>query len=184
MPLSKKIQELVDRISRTRENLLQSVSGLSESQLNHKAEETGWSIGDILNHVSLADEASAKLTSNMLKRARASTLPPDPSPDASEIHSMDQIFTKMNTAKFQAPELVKPHPHAQVDESLSRLKVARERMLANIEQLDGFDLSGLTYPHPFAGELNAYQWILAAGAHEARHAEQINRMKSQPGFPG
>src|SRR6185503_12484855 len=100
MPLSKKIQELVDRISRTREKLLQSVSGLSESQLNHKAEETGWSISDILNHVSLTDEANAKLTSNMLKRARASTLAPDPSPDASEIHSMDDIFPKMNAAKF------------------------------------------------------------------------------------
>ena len=27
------------------------------------------------------------------------------------------------------------------------------------------------------------QWVLMAGAHEFRHAEQINRMKSQPGFP-
>ena len=184
MPLSKKIQELVDRITHTRKKLLQSVSGLSESQLKHKAEETGWSISDILSHVSLTDEANAKLTSLLLKRARASTLPPDPSPDASEIHSTDEILPKMNAAKFQAPEIVKPHPNAPVDESLSRLKIARERMLANIEQLDGFDLSGLTYPHPFAGELNAYQWILMAGAHEARHAEQVIRMKSEPGFPG
>jgi len=184
MPLSKKLQELVDRISRNREKLLQSVSGLNESQLNHKAEETAWSIGDVINHVSLTDEANAKLTSNMLKRARASSLPPDPSPESSEIHSMDKIFQQMNAGKFQSPEFVKPHPHAPADESLARLKSSRERMLANIEQLDGFDLSDLTFPHPFAGVLNAYQWILLAGAHEARHAEQINRMKSQPGFPG
>jgi hypothetical protein len=183
MPLSKKLQELVDRISRNREKLLQSVSGLSEAHLNHKAEETSWSIGDVLNHLSLSDEANAKLTSNLLKRARASSLPPDTSPEVSEIHSMDDLFPRMNAAKFQAPEFVAPHSHAPVDESLARLKASRERMLANVEQLDGFDLSGLTYPHPFAGELNAYQWILMAGAHEARHAEQINRMKSQPGFP-
>jgi uncharacterized damage-inducible protein DinB len=183
MPLSKKLQELVDRISHHREKLLQSVSGLSEAQLNHKAGETGWSIGDVLNHVSLTDEANAKLTSNLLKRARAGSLPPDPSPEGSEIHSMDDIFPHMNAAKFQAPEFVSPHPHAPVDESLARLKASRERMLANVEQLDGFDLSGLKYPHPFAGELNAYQWILIAGAHEARHTQQIHRMKSQPGFP-
>lgn len=183
MPLSRKLQELVDRISRNRESLLQSVSGLSEAQLNHKAEETGWSIGDVLNHVSLTDEANAKLTSNMLKRARASSPPPDPSPDISVINSMDEIFPRMDAAKFQAPEFVKPHPHTPVDESLAKLTASRERMLANIEQLDGLDLSGLTFPHPFAGELNAYQWILMAGAHEARHARQINRMKEEQGFP-
>lgn len=96
---------------------------------------------------------------------------------------MDDIFPRMDAGKFQAPEFVKPHPQASADESLARLKASRERMLANVEQLDGFDLSGLKYPHPFAGELNAYQWILIAGAHEARHTQQINRMRSQPGFP-
>jgi hypothetical protein len=183
MPLSKKLQELVDRISDNRERLLQSVSGLSDAQLHHKAVESAWSVSDVLNHVSLVDEANAKLTSNMLKRARANSPPPDPSPDASEIHSMDEIFPQMNAAKFQAPEFVAPHSHSPVEESLARLKASRERMLANVEQLDGFDLSGLTYPHPFAGDLNTHQWVLMAGAHEFRHAAQIERMKSQPGFP-
>ena len=92
MPLSKKLQELADRISHNREKLLQAVSGLSDAQLNHKAEETAWSVSDVLNHVSLVDEANAKLTSNMLKRARANSLPHDPSTDASVIGSMDEIF--------------------------------------------------------------------------------------------
>ncbi len=183
MQLSKKLQELVDRISHNREKLLQSVSGLSDAQLNHKAEDTAWSVSDVLNHVSMVDEANAKLTSNMLKHARASSLPPDPSPEASVIHSMDEVFARMGNAKFQAPEFVAPHSHSPIDESLARLKASRERMLANVEQLDGYDLSELTYPHPFAGDLNSYQWVLMAGAHEFRHAEQINRMKSQPGFP-
>ena len=135
MPLSKKLQELVDRISRQREKLLQSVSGLSEAQLTHKAEESGWSVSDVLNHVALTDEANAKLTSNMLKRTRAGSLPPDPSPDASVIYSMDEIFGRMNAAKFQAPEFVAPHSPSPVNESLGRLKASRERMLANVEQL-------------------------------------------------
>ena len=183
MPLTKKLQELVDRISHNREKLLQSVSGLSDAQLNHKSDGNAWSVSDVLNHVSLVDEANAKLTSNMLKRARADNLPPDPSPDGSELHSMDDVFARMGTSKFQAPEFVAPHSHSSVEASLARLNASRERMLANVEQLDGFDLSGLTYPHPFAGPLNTYQWVLMAGAHEHRHAEQINRIKSQPGFP-
>jgi hypothetical protein len=181
MPLSKKLQELVDKISRNREKLLQSISGLSEAQFNYKTEDAAWSVSDVLNHVSLTDEANAKLTSNMLKRA--SNLPRDPAPEDSVIHCMDEMFVRMNAARFQAPEFVTPHPGASVDESLARLTASRERMLANVEQLDGYDLSELTYPHPFAGPLNAYQWVLMAGAHEARHAEQINRMKSEDGFP-
>ena len=183
MPLSKKLQELVDRISRQREKLLQSVSGLSDAQLNHKSDETAWSISEILNHVSLVDEANAKLTSNMVKRARADSVPSDPSPEASVIHSMDDILARMSAAKLQAPEFVAPRSPSSVDESLAKLKASRERMLANVGQLDGLDLSGLTYPHPFGEPLNTYQWVLVAGAHEFRHAEQINRIKLQSGFP-
>src|SRR6266508_2735160 len=101
MPSSKKLQELVDRISHNREKLLQAVSGLRDAQLNHKAEETAWSVSDVLNHISLVDEANAKLTSNMLKRARADNLPPDPSPEGSELHSMNHIFEQIGSSKFE-----------------------------------------------------------------------------------
>jgi len=183
MPSSKKLQELIDRISHQRAKLLESISGLSDAQLNHKSAEDAWSISNVVHHVSRVDEANAKLTSNMLKRALTEQLPRDDSPDSSEIRSLDEVFARMGAAKFQAPEFVAPHPHAPIEESLSTLKTSRERMLANVEQLDGFDLRVLTHPHPFAGPLNAYQWILMAGAHEARHAEQINRMKALPDFP-
>ena len=183
MPLSNKLQELVDRISQQREKLLTSVSGLSESQLNYKQDENTWSVSDVVNHVSLVDEANAKLTSIMLKKARAETPPPDPSPEGSELHSLDEIFKVMSVRKFQAPEFVAPHAHSSVEASLNRLKESRERMLSNLEHMDGLDLRELTHPHPFAGPLNTYQWVLVAGAHEHRHAEQIERIKSQPGFP-
>src|SRR6266508_3306439 len=109
MPLSKKLQELVDRVAGSREKLLQSISGLGDAQLNHKAEEAAWSVSEVLNHVSLVDEANAKLTSNMLKRARADNLPPDPSPEGSVIHSMDEMLLRMGAQKFEAPEFVAPH---------------------------------------------------------------------------
>jgi len=157
--------------------------GLERCTAQPQVEDNAWSISDVVHHVSLVDEANAKLTSNMLKRARTNPLPPDTSPDGSEIHSMDEVFARMGAAKFQAPEFVAPHSNSVIGESLAKLEASRERMLANVNQLDGFNLSGLTYPHPFAGELNAYQWVLMAGAHEARHAEQIERMKAQPGFP-
>jgi len=183
MPLSKKLQELVDRISHNRETLLQSISGLSDAQVNYKSEGDSWSICDIVHHLALTDEANAKLMSNLLKRGRADNLGPDPSPDGSELHSADDVFARMAEPKFQAPQFVAPQSHLPVDDSLARLKASREKMLESIDQLASFDLTQLTYPHPFAGPLNAHQWILLAGGHEHRHTQQIKRMKARPDFP-
>ena len=69
MPLSKKLQEIVDLITHNRDSMLQSISGLSDAQLNYKTEGDAWSICDIVHHLALTDEANAKLMSNLLKRA-------------------------------------------------------------------------------------------------------------------
>ena len=183
MPLSKKLQEIVDRITHNREGFLQSIAGLSAAQLNYRAEGDEWSICDIAHHLALTDEANAKLMSNLLKRAHADNLGPDSSPDSSEIHSADDVFSRMAEPKLKAPQSVAPQSHSSVEDSLARLKASRQKMLASIDELAVFDLSGLTFPHPFAGPLNAYQWMLLAGGHEHRHAQQVKRMKARPDFP-
>ena len=183
MTLSRKVQEIVDQISDNRETMLQSISGLSDAQLNYKPEGDPWSICDIVHHLALTDEANAKLMSNLLKRARDENVPPDPSPDSSELHSADDVFARVAEAKFQAPPFVAPQSHLPVEDSLARLKASRERVLEAIDQLASFDLSQLTHPHPFAGDLNGHQWMLLAGGHEQRHTAQIKRMKLRPDFP-
>jgi hypothetical protein len=183
MPLSKKLQEIVDQITHNRDRVLHSIAGLSDAQLNYKAEGDGWSICDIIHHLALTDEANAKLMSNLLKRARADNVGADPSSDSSELHSADDVFARMAEPRFQAPQFVAPQSHLPVDDSLARLKASRERMLESIDQLSNFDLSGLTFPHPFAGPLNGYQWMLIAGGHEHRHGQQIKRIKARPDFP-
>ncbi len=183
MALSRKLQELVGRISHNRETMLHSISELSDEQLNYKSGDDAWSICDIVHHLALTDEANAKLMSNLLKKARAENLPPDPSPDGSEIHSADELFARVAEPKFQAPPFVAPQSHLAVEDSLARLRTSRERMIESIDQLSSFDLNQLTYPHPFAGPLNGHQWILMAGGHEHRHTQQIKRMKARPDFP-
>jgi hypothetical protein len=183
MPLSKKLQEITDRISHNRQQLLRSISELNEAQLNYKPEGAEWSICDIVHHLALTDEANAKLMSNMLKRARADSLPPDPSPDGSELHSVDEVLARMVEPKFQAPERVAPRSHLPLEESLARLKASREKVLGAVDELAGYDLSLLNFPHPFAGDLNVYQWMLIGSGHELRHTEQINRIKAQADFP-
>jgi uncharacterized damage-inducible protein DinB len=183
MQASKKLQEVLDQISNQRQGLLDASSGLSEAQLDHKPAEGEWSISDVLHHMALTDEANAKLTANMLKQAAEKNLPADPTPEASVLGSLDEFMPKITGARVQAPDRVAPRAHLPAAESIARLRASREKVVATLEQLGKYDLSGLTYPHPLLGELNGYQWLIIAGKHESRHTAQIARIKADPGFP-
>ena len=182
MALSKKMQELTDAISRSRQSLLKHVDGLSDAQLSYKPDDGEWSLNDILHHLALTDEANGKLTSRALKHAQERNAPPDPTPDESALHCLDAAVGSLNT-RAQAPDFVRPKSHLSAPESLARLAASRERMLQSIEQLCVYDLTQLKYPHPVLGELDMYQWILIAGGHEGRHVAQIKRIKAEPRFP-
>ena len=183
MQASKKLQEVLEQISNQRQGLLDASSGLSEAQLDYKPAEGEWSISDILHHMALTDEATAKLTANMLKQAVEKNLPADPTPEASVLGSLDEFTTKIAGGKFQAPERVAPRSHLASSEAIARLRASRESVVATVEQLAAYDLTGLTFPHPALGALNGYQWLIIAGKHESRHTAQIARIKADPGFP-
>src|SRR5918992_2831495 len=147
MPLSKKIQEIVDSITADRQALLASIEGLNESQLKYTTADGQWSIEDILHHLALTDGANAKLMTGMLARAESLNLPPDPSPDGSELDSLDQFADAVKT-RAQAPDFVNPRSHLPAEESLARLAASREKLMGAVERLAQYDLYQLTYPHP------------------------------------
>jgi hypothetical protein len=52
----------------------------------------------------------------------------------------------------------------------------REALKKVIAAGDGLSLGAVTAPHPVLGDFTAYEWIAFAGAHAARHADQIREM--------
>jgi uncharacterized damage-inducible protein DinB len=181
--VSKKIHELVDALAGMRQALFDSVSGLSEAQLDYKPDGGEWAISDILHHLALTDEANMKLMGRSLKQADAAGVPPDPTPDESVLNCLDAYADTLRNTRAQAPEFVRPQSRQPVPDSIARLEASREKIMASIEKLGQYDLSLVKFPHPLLGELNLYQWIMIAGGHERRHTAQIGRIKSQPGFP-
>src|SRR6185503_3637338 len=111
MPLTKKVQELVDTISGYRQALLDEVSALSETQLDHKPGDGAWSISDILHHLALTDEANLKLTFRALKHAEERRLPEDPTPDETALDSLAPFAETLRNTKAQAPGFVAPQSH-------------------------------------------------------------------------
>ena len=181
--LTPKTREILDRSGEDRAGLLASVAGRSREQLDYRPTEGTWSIGEVLHHLALAHEATAKLMSNMLRRAREEGIPRDPDPTRSVLTSIDGIVPGVEEGKAPAPDRVTPKSYVAPDESLARLDASRRRLEEIVAELSKFDLSGLTFPHPFFGELDAYQWLLVTGWHERRHTKQIERIQRGAGFP-
>lgn len=181
--MTKKIQEIADKISDYREALLGSITGLSEAQINFRPDEDQWAIADILHHLALADEANVKLSGLFFKQIQEQSAPADPSPDESVLDCMDKFRDSLNV-KAKAPERVAPLSHLPAQESLVRLRASREKLIEAMNGLGGYDLNRVSFPHPLLGPLNGYQWLMIAGLHESRHAAQIDRIKSAEGFPG
>lgn len=181
--VSPKVQEIVEAISQDRAALLSSVRGLGPDQTDFRPEPGVWSIDDVLHHLALADEASAKLMGFFHDRAVKESIAPDPSPAASVLRSLEGRVGDAADQKAQAPDRVRPRSKVEAPEALARLEAARSRILKSVEALAAFDGSKLTYRHPFFGDLDLYQWLLVGGWHERRHTRQIERIKGSSRFP-
>ena len=59
---------------------------------------------------------------------------------------------------------------------LAELRGVRERTLAFIEETRGRNLSKYNMPHPFLGNLNAYDWLQFIASHEIRHMKQMREI--------
>ncbi len=68
-------------------------------------------------------------------------------------------------------------------EALTALDGTRAALLAVLEGAGGRRLEDLSYQHPFAGNLDLYQWIAFVGLHEARHVAQIREIAARLAAP-
>jgi hypothetical protein len=78
---------------------------------------------------------------------------------------------------------VLPSPDQPLERLLAGLEESRLRLQEVTRRADGRVVGNITLPHFQLGELNFYQWLAAEGAHEAKHLEQIRRIKADPKFP-
>ena len=174
----------MDAIARDRDALVASVRGLSPAQTDYRSDTARWSIDDVLHHLALTEEATVKLLHIFSERAVQEGIGPDPTPESSVLGSLQSKLAAADAVLVQAPERVTPRSKVEAGVALGRLESSRARVLTSLESLFAFDGSRLVHRHPFFGDLDLYQWLLAGGWHERRHTRQIERIKRDlPAFP-
>ena len=160
--------------------LLGEVRGLSESQLGFRTSPGRWSIGEILDHLCLAERAMIRSISRLLQQAAGLGRIAEPG-------SMDAPSGRIDLEMFNrpagAPESVLPSPDRPLERLLAGLEESRERLQEVTQRAEGRIVGNVTLPHFQLGEINFYQWLAVHGAHETKHLAQIRRIKADPTFP-
>jgi len=132
-----------------------------------------WTPRQVLHHVLLVDASSADLLERL--QAKAGKLP-ERDRHAPWSFRAELMDFPLDTA-FSVPAFRGTEPKADVsDRVLRELEVrTTERHAKLAEQADRYRYDAVTFPHPLAGKLNFYEWLVFGGIHESLHLTQLQR---------
>jgi hypothetical protein len=167
----------VDHLNKTRTDLVNAVKGLSEAQLNFKADTNRWSVLECVQHIALSSPGILGFMQSTIKTPNDSSL---------KASFSDEQFIKMiedRSQKAQAAEPFKPvhSPYKNLTETLKSFNEGRDSLITYVNTTND-DLRNHIAKLPF-GNPDAYQIILLISAHTNRHTQQINEVKADPDFP-
>lgn len=175
------VAEIFASIDETRKRLSEQVTGLNSSQENFRAAAGGWSIAEIVEHLTILEERLLRLMTMMVKKAESEG-GPRAADDSFAPVSLERIAERSSREKYNAPEAVQPGGNIPISDLLERMKQSRAELSALRPRLEAADLSAAHYPHPAFGALNLYEWLLMIGLHEARHLRQIEALMASPEY--
>jgi hypothetical protein len=169
----------IDYYQKTKTRLLKDVKGLSEQQLNWKADSTRWSIYQCTEHIALAET----LIWQWLQMTEHQPATPDK--HSGMKHTPEELIGLMTdrSHKAQAPEMLKPGSQFSGEAAaLAAYGSRRDSTIAYIQTTQD-DLKDHYIQHPVFGTMDGYEGLILLAAHSARHTLQIEEVMSSPGFP-
>ncbi len=168
-----------DLLRETHGNLLKSLEGLSNTQLNYKASDSSWSVDGNVKHLAAVEQTILSMVEDALKK------PANPDKRADIKVSDEQMIKNYESRANKVKTLASLEPQnisfASTSEALASLKQNREKAI-NFVNTTQEDLRNHVIEYPF-GSYDCYQSILILGSHMTRHIQQIEEVKSQAGFP-
>ncbi len=156
-----------------RTELLAVVDAMPLSLREARPTEEGWSVAEVLEHLSRVEKGIAKLVALKVGEMQ---MQPEPAREAAEMVPVDLgkfgiVVTP--TVRLDAPDRVAPLGEMSAEDARAALLETRGVLLDQLHAGDGLAYSSVRHPHPFLGELDLYEWVYFVGAHERRHLAQV-----------
>ena len=171
--------KLVQYLTTTRDQVMAESATLSDVQWNFKEGPDRWSVGEVVEHLALAEE----LLWDLQQKTVAAPVATAEKQGATK--GKDEMIMKAipdRTQKAQAPEPLRPT--AKLGSQADVVKAFRERRGKTLDYAGktSDDLRAHVGDSPI-GPVDAYQWLLFIGAHTERHLAQIREVKASAQFP-
>jgi hypothetical protein len=179
MSLPKPVEALWTELQSVRAEVLRETDGLTQRQADWKPGERDWSVGEIVDHLTIAEIATGKLTTKLTREAEAARAPAPFPVDLAAFRSLPPA----PPGPAEAPAVVWPRHGKAIGDLLSTMKATRERSRQSIEKLATQDPRSLTFKHFRLGDLDLAQWWMLQAQHDGVHLVQIREVKRAPGFP-
>ena len=161
----------------TRDDFVKQLTGLSDAQLNFRAGEGRWTIGEIAEHIIVVEQALRGMVDGGMKS------PMPACKDEFRIQDVSVILTITNRQqKFTAPEQVRPNGRWKtVPDLLSNFDSIRKGSMDYMKNMKD-DMRGHFANMPF-GRLDAFQAYLFMIGHSERHLAQLKEVKADAKYP-
>jgi len=164
----------MDFVEEKRRELLNSFDGVPGEKLCRRANASGWSVAEILDHLRIVESGVARIITKRVAKARAEGLR-DETSTSSVMASFEPFAAKLDAGTLQAPEIIRPKADVDINDALEGLESSRQALRTAVVSADGLAIGDITHTHMVLGELDLYQWLIFLGHHEARHRRQIER---------
>ena len=167
-----RIAELVDYIDAQNELLREAFERVAAEQVAVRPAPDRWSAAEVVHHLAIVERRLVQRLTQLVEEARAM----EPEDQTASLFPM-VIATRVATRDRRFPTSAAGEPKdTEASRVWSDFMDVRKELKDVIASGDGLRLGAVYAPHPALGPLSAYEWIAFAGAHAARHAEQVREM--------
>jgi hypothetical protein len=133
-----------------------------------------WSPAEVVHHVTIVERRLVQRLRSFIEQTPAIPLEQDTSPILLTLRTARAVD---RTKRLVASDAAEPR-ETDATRVWDDFEETRRALKDVIASGDGLAFGSVSARHPGLGELNGYEWIAFAGAHAARHAEQIREMST------
>ena len=170
-------ERLTNDVNEAHNQVLHRVRSLSGLQLGFKENPTRWSIGEIVEHLTIVH--------NLVLNHVEKIITEQPTSKESDWKGRDDALLERIRSRdtpLKVPEIGGPKNEIGHQELFQQFDAIRDRIVEFVTTTNA-PLRSFCFPHPIFGEKDCYQWLLGTAAHCERHLAQIREVNSTADFP-
>jgi len=169
----------IDYYEKTKARLLKDLEGLSDTQLNFRADTGRWSVYECTEHIALSENMIWQWIQTTEKQPATPGKRSEVRLTTAQVRKMmSDRSHKVKTVPMLEPEKKFPDTKTALDAYIAR----RDSTIYYIRSTQD-DLKNHFIQHPAFGTLDLYQALVMLAAHSERHTLQIEEVLADPNFP-